>query len=260
MIEQIRSKHGDNYSYVIYDEEIRQAILIDPVATEQIKQFLSDRNLTPEIVVNTHGHGDHTQGNSVFQIGMGARVLCHPQAKSGVGKVDETVEEGAEISVGAEKLTVIYTPGHTEGDICLRGSDYLLSGDTLFLAGCGNPKFGGDIRKLFVSIKTKLRQLPGHLKLYPGHDYAVRNLEFAQSIEPGNELIQRKIQKVKVARMDGLQPSSILEEEKKYNPFFRFDDRRFIGRLEIHPAGKNLPAEYTDWDVFKHTRELRNSW
>ncbi len=260
MLKQLRSRHSDNYSYVVYDEETREAVLIDPVATERVKEFLLENKLDPRLIINTHGHGDHTQGNSYFQINMGTEVFCHPLARGSVGKVDATIDHGQKIQVGSETLEVIHTPGHTDGSICLRGEDYLLSGDTLFIAGCGNPGFGGDTKKLFKSIKFKLKPLEGGLELYPGHDYAIRNLEFARDIEPANKLIERKLKQVRVAKMDGEEPKSLLAEEKKYNPFFRFDDRRFIGRLEIHESGDELPSECTDWDVFKHTRELRNKW
>ncbi|MGM0380469.1 MAG: MBL fold metallo-hydrolase, partial [bacterium] len=213
MIKQIRSSYGDNYSYVIYDEHDGRAVLIDPVAHEEVKRFLLENDLTPEYLVNTHGHGDHTQGNQVFHQEMGSKIVAHSRAASAIGKVDRKVEDGDKLEIGNIQLEVIYTPGHTSGSICLRGADSLFSGDTVFLAGCGNPKFGGDARELFRSIKQKIVCLPDYLELYPGHDYAVKNLEFALHIEPDNQFATSKLDEIKASRMQNNEPSSTLGEE-----------------------------------------------
>lgn len=253
MIEQIRSPHGDNYSYVIYDESAPETILVDPVAVDPIKKFLSERDLIARYLINTHGHGDHTSGNAAFQSEDRAVSIAHPEAKKRMGKADRTVTDGDTVSVGNVEVTILYTPGHTDGSICLQTEDALISGDTLFLAGCGNPKFGGDTRKLFETIRDKIRPLPDDLVLYPGHDYAQRNLEFVQEIDPENFNLDQKISEVRAARIDGNEPSSTIEEEKQYNPFLRYDNRTVAEHI-------SLPQQYTGWDVFQKLRSLRNQW
>lgn len=254
MIKQLRSQHGDNFSYVIYDEEGGRAALVDPVARDTVEQFLRSRSLEPGWLINTHGHGDHTGANSEFQLQRNVEVLAHSRARSRIGKLDRELEDGEVLDLPGEKIKILHSPGHTDGGLCLVGDEHLISGDTLFLAGCGNPKFGGDTRDLFRSIKNKLRPLPDHLKLFPGHDYARKNLEFAVECNPKNEAAREKLDYVKGVSLEGRQPESTLGEEKKYNPFFNFDDPQWRDELT------RLSASPTDWKVFKRLRELRNNW
>jgi len=254
VIKRLRSEYGDNYSYVIYSENSGEAGLVDPVSTKAVRRFLSRNSLRPVWIVNTHGHGDHTGANQEFALGSETEIYGHVKAAGQIGKLDRKLRDGDIIELGEERLEVIHTPGHTPGSICLKSSDYLISGDTLFLAGCGNTSFGGNTKQLYQSIKNKLRPLPDRLKLLPGHDYALKNLKFARKFEPDSEIIQQKIDYVKGTKVSNKEPESILGEEKRYNPFFRFDDLNLIGKLE------GLPDSPTGWDVFKHFRQLRNSW
>ncbi len=254
MIKQFRSRYGDNYSYVIYDEQVLEALLVDPVAVEQVRQFLKEKELEVNYLINTHGHGDHTRGNPVFRREMGVKIAAHEEESGAVGKVDKALADGDILTAGDIELEVIHTPGHTPGSICLRNSEALFSGDTIFLSGCGNPKFGGDARRLFKSVKQKILRLPDHIKLLPGHDYAVKNLEFALHIEPENQFASGKLDEVKANRMQNKEPTSTLGEEKKYNPFFRFDEERL--RLQLD----GLSEDPTDKETFLLLRKLRNSW
>lgn len=252
MIEQLRTQHGDNYSYVVYDEPGGEALLVDPVATGRVSEILEDLSLTIEYLVNTHGHGDHTSGNNSF-MSDGVRLLAHPEESSGVGSLDQGLEHGDTVDVGGITVEVLHTPGHTSGSICLKTPNALISGDTVFLAGCGNPKFGGNTRDLFESFKTILRPLDNDLVLYPGHDYAERNLNFARSVDPDNPRVNDKLDEIK-SSSPGDEPHSTIGEEKDYNPFFRYDDPGLVENLE------ELPDQPSDWDVFSRLRELRNQW
>jgi len=253
LIKQFRSPHGDNYSYVIYSESSTEAALVDPVAVSPVKDFLDQQDLIARYVINTHGHGDHTSGNSSFQSEDRTVFIAHSEAKERIGRADRTVDDGDTISVGSLEIEVLHTPGHTDGSICLIAGNGLISGDTLFLAGCGNPKFGGDTRKLFETMRDKIRPLSDELILYPGHDYAQRNLEFAREVDPENFDLDEKTAHVRSVRIDGKEPRSTLREEKQYNPFLRYDNRRLAENLP-------LPDQYTGWDVFRKLRSLRNEW
>lgn len=253
MIKKFRSPHGDNYSYVVYSDSSSEVALIDPVAVSPIEEFLDQHDLMVRYVINTHGHGDHTSGNSAFESPEQNEVVAHPEARPRIGRIDRTVNDGDTITVGSLEIEILHTPGHTDGSICLVAGNGLLSGDALFLAGCGNPKFGGDTRKLFETMRDKIRPLDDDLILYPGHDYAQRNLDFAQEIDPENFDLDDKIADVRSARIDGEEPSSTLREEKMYNPFLRYDNRKLAQNLP-------LPDQYTGWDVFRKLRSLRNQW
>lgn len=241
---------GDNYSYILYDKAGGTACLVDPVATSSINDFLNKKNLDPVFLVNTHGHGDHTGGNSNF-IDRVEEVICHPSESSNIRNVTRTVDNGSTLQVGSLVVEILHTPGHTTGSICLKTDESLVTGDAVFLSGCGNPKFGGNTRELFKSFDDVLQPLDETLGLYPGHDYAERNLKFARSVDPDNPAVQQKLEEV---RNTSGEPSSTLKEEKKYNPFFRYDDQELIDQLD------GLPNNPTSWDVFKHLRQLRNNW
>ncbi len=254
MIKRLRSEYGDNYSYIIYNSEGNEATLVDPVVPKQINRFLTTNSLKPVCVINTHGHGDHTSGNREFRSVPSVKIICHPRAKNKIDGVSRTVEDGEVLNVGGHQLKVLYTPGHTPGSICLLAEEYLLTGDTLFLAGCGNPKFGGNPRDLFHSLKNKLLKLPEHLTVYPGHDYSQKNLKFALECEPDNSKIQQKLDYVRGVKLESKEPTSTIGEEKTYNPFFRFNSPTLIKNI------KGLQDEPTDWDIFKKLRERRNNW
>ena len=253
MIEQLTSPRGDNYSYVLHDGHHDTAMLVDPVNVDPVQQFLDEEGLEPRFVVNTHGHGDHTGGNSAFRE-QGAELIAHRLEENRVGDVDQIVLDGETLEVGNLDVQVIHTPGHTAGSICLRTDDGLISGDTVFLAGCGNPKYGGDTRDLFETFRDKIRPLDDSLNLYPGHDYALRNLEFAQDCEPRNTHIEEKLEEIRERRQSDQPPRSTLGEEKSYNPFLRYDQDSLRNNLS------NIQYRDSDWDVFKELRDLRNRW
>ncbi len=249
MLERVRVPGGDNYSYVLYDEPAGEAVLVDPVAVTHVREVLREKSLDPKTLINTHGHGDHTSGNDAFRSDV-SDVACHPEETGSINKVTRTVEHGDALTAGSLRIEILHTPGHTSGSICLKTRDVFVAGDTVFLAGCGNPKFGGDTRELFESFKETIRPLPDQLTLCPGHDYARRNLNFSRSVDPGNSAIDRKLSELD----NNGEPSSTLAEEKKYNPFFRFDKPELKQQLD------GLSASSSDWDVFSHLRERRNNW
>lgn len=78
-------------------------------------------------------------------------------------------DEGDTIAVGGLTLSVLATPGHSEGGVTLRCGDALFCGDTLFAGSCGRTDFpGGSVKKIMASLK-RLGSLEGDLKVYPGH-------------------------------------------------------------------------------------------
>lgn len=249
MIERIRSSPGDNYSYVLYDEPGGTACLIDPVATSGVRECIDSESLTPQFLVNTHGHGDHTSGNSTFLPEVD-ELLCHPNEKTSINNVTGTVSDGDSLNIGALTVEILHTPGHTSGSICLKTSDAIITGDAVFLAGCGNPKFGGSTRDLFESFRDKLVPLDDELTLYPGHDYAEKNLRFAHEIEPDNDYATRKLNDVR----SGDEPISTIGEEKNYNPFFRFRESALKKQLS------RVDPKTPDHEVFEILRSKRNKW
>lgn len=151
----------------------------------------ADQRQRVRLIVNTHGHIDHTAAVADLRAALGAvPVLMHPadiEVVEGNGPdglrflgreyhpilPDRLLHEGDEVCWGACALRVLETPGHSPGGICLVGHGLLLSGDTLFRRGVGAWRFfKGDKASLFASIHGKLLTLPAETVVYPGHGEA----------------------------------------------------------------------------------------
>jgi len=164
-------QHGDNFSYIIADEETREAIVVDSSYNAgEITQIIKTEELHLKYLINTHGHSDHTAGNEELRFKFGVKTIAHKLSRN---NPDVTVEDGDEINVGSVKIKVIYTPGHTPDGICLLAEGKkLLTGDTLFVGECGRTDMaGGDSAKLHNSLFNKLMRLGDEIEVFPGHDY-----------------------------------------------------------------------------------------
>ena len=167
-------QHGDNFSYILADPETREAAVIDSSynATEIIKTIKS-QSLRLKYIINTHGHSDHTAGNSELRSLFSAKIVTHNQSKT---SSDIKVEDGEVLNVGKIAIKVLYTPGHTPDSICLLvDKEKLFTGDTLFVGECGRTDLpGGNAKNLYESLFNKLLSLDDSIEVYPGHDYGSR--------------------------------------------------------------------------------------
>lgn len=161
---------GDNFTYVIADPESREAAVVDPsFNVKPIIRILEENRLKLKYIICTHHHFDHTAEVDFFKTRFGAKVVAH---KLSAIEKDIEVEDGSVIEVGSIKINVIHTPGHTEDSICLLFDNKLLTGDTLFVGGCGRTDLpGGDTEKLYQSLYNKILKLEDSVEIYPGHDY-----------------------------------------------------------------------------------------
>jgi len=246
---------GDNLAYIVGCQKKKKVAVVDPVASHAILEYCRDKKLEILYVLNTHGHPDHTAGNDTIVKATGAKVMAHSEDRP--PGVDKTLKDGDEIEVGTRKIKVIHTPGHTSGSVCFQINNKILSGDTLFLAGAGNTRFGGNVGDLFDSITRKIMPLSDKYTVHPGHDYSENNLRFARTLEPENQSIDHKLKELKNASRNGHVVMSTIGEEKKYNPFFRFTEPEVLESIksEFPEIEESDPKE-----VFRHIRELRNNW
>lgn len=246
--------------YLVGDKPAGSAILIDPVSPNACLSALKTHNLKLIAIINTHTHPDHTAGNNYVIKETKAPLAVHKSEADSVG-ANVKLEDGESIEMGALKAKILHTPGHTVGSICVfvepqEGASYIFTGDTLFLAGCGNTRFGGNINALFESLATKLMTLEDNIIVCPGHDYAVKNLQFSLSREPNNKSAEKKLEEALALAHEGRTLFSTIGEEKSYNPFFRFRSPSIIAKLKTE-----FPELVDDdFQVFAKLRELRNSW
>jgi hydroxyacylglutathione hydrolase len=161
---------GDNFSYVLADEESKEAMVVDPSFNNAaITKVLQSRDLKLKFIVNTHGHSDHTAGNRELKERCGGKVVAHHMSSS---PKDLGVGDGDTLSLGMTLAKVIHTPGHSLDSICLIADGKVLTGDTLFVGECGRTDSGGgNPTQMYHSLFDKLMKLDDETEVYPGHDY-----------------------------------------------------------------------------------------
>jgi glyoxylase-like metal-dependent hydrolase (beta-lactamase superfamily II) len=173
--------------HVLADARTREAIAIDTATPSLawIADELAARDWTLKLIVSTHGHWDHIGDNAAVTEHTGAQIAVHPldrdrltdpQPGSAPFEIVPSIPavdlaEGGEIRFGEIRLTVLHTPGHTEGSVCLLARDdgLLYSGDTLFAGGWGRVDLpGGDPAEMAASL-ARLSELEDATEVFPGH-------------------------------------------------------------------------------------------
>jgi len=220
-IEQFR--FGDNLAYLLYGKT--EAMAVDGGAWQEILSFLEQHNLNLKIVTNTHRHYDHTPGDDHLLKKTKAKFLdC------------ASLADNETILIDGDPVAVYRTPGHSQDSICFHTGHNLITGDTLFNATIGNC-FSGDLRGFFESIK-RLMALPDDTRVFAGHDYVRDSLAFARHLEPQNKDIERFRQS---CDPDFLY--STLADERKINPYLRFNEEPILNLVKNH----SLPHA-TEWE------------
>ncbi|MBT8338723.1 MAG: MBL fold metallo-hydrolase [Desulfatitalea sp.] len=208
-IEQMRLGRMRTFGYLIGDEVSGNAALIDPAFdTADILHRANQSGYNITHVLNTHHHADHTAGNKAVIKVTGALLCIHASdapALSGLinratsrmlggrrsPSPDRLLTDGDKLHVGTIELTILHTPGHTPGGICIHTPGHVFTGDTLFVGAIGRADLpGSSAEQLLAAIHRKLYTLPDETIVWPGHDYGDR-------------------------------PSSIVGHERQHNPYTR---------------------------------------
>jgi hydroxyacylglutathione hydrolase len=193
IFEQIRVGGDRNFGYLVGDRAARVAAAVDPAFSPALfVERAEAQGLRIVWILNTHGHGDHTNGNAELRRTTGARIAAHADAP---GKPDLALADGDEVAVGSIAIRALHVPGHTEDHLLffLPAEKVAITGDILFVGKVGGTSTDEEARTEYESLKRVLRDLPGETTVWPGHDY-------------------------------GCRPSSTLALEALMNPFLRVKD------------------------------------
>jgi hydroxyacylglutathione hydrolase len=175
---------------VIGDEANREAIVIDPGDDiEDVLSLVRKHNLQVKQIVVTHAHIDHVGGAMKLRAATGAPILLNQNdyallkmldvqatwigvAPPGKVEIDHSIGQADSIKAGSLEASVIHTPGHTEGSICLYfpAEKKLIAGDTLFAGSIGRTDLpGGSYEKIIRSLHDQVLALPDETIVIPGH-------------------------------------------------------------------------------------------
>lgn len=216
----------DNYAWLL--DEL--GVVVDPSEPGPVLAALAGRPLRG--IWLTHHHWDHVGGvGELITRFPGIPVVAGAFDRDRIAGLTDTVVEGDRVG----PARILEVPGHTLGAVAWVLDDVVFTGDTLFQAGCGR-LFEGDPETMVRSL-TKLRALPDGLRMACGHDYSARNLGFARTVDPG-------------LTRQPCPPPGDLGEEKRTNPFLRWDDPALAGLIGTKPG---VPT-------FFALRTRRDSW
>ena len=175
-VRQLKLGPMENFVYLVGAEGARETALIDPAWDVEAALAAAEedgRAVTHALV--SHHHFDHVNGLPMVLDKGGIHVFAHradlPRLAPELQREVSAVEAGTAVEVGPLQIAAMHTPGHTPGSTCWHAGEGLFAGDTVFVNACGRCDLaGGDPEQMFQSLK-RVSELPGEVRLYPGHDY-----------------------------------------------------------------------------------------
>lgn len=173
LFRQLFDKETSTYTYLIADEQTKEAALVDPVL-EQVERdykLINELGLTLQFCLETHVHADHITGTGKLRELTNCRGIVPVNAH--VGCADQSVKHDEVLQVGNIEIRAISTNGHTDSHMAyLVNGSHVLTGDALFVRGCGRTDFqGGNAGILYDRVTQRLFTLPPQTLVYPAHDY-----------------------------------------------------------------------------------------
>lgn len=207
----------ENFIYLIHDHATDQAAVVDPAwDVDAILALAERRGVRITDILLTHSHNDHINGiQGVLEQHDSQLHLLKPEAVFwGKQLAAPRLHHGGDLlKVGETEIEVLHTPGHTPGSACYRIDRDLITGDTLFVFGCGRCDLsGGDPEQMFDTLRALREGLPGDTVIHPGHNYAEKT-------------------------------TSTLAEQADCNPFMHFDDAGAFThyRMHLHDRIRHTP-------------------
>ncbi len=245
--------YSDNYIWLISSGGTACAV-VDPGDARPVRDVLKRENLDLRYILLTHHHPDHVGGMPELKKQTGAEVFGPDDTR--VTGIDHIMREGdvARLPELGLEFDVLEVPGHTATHIVFSGNGCLFCGDTLFSVGCGR-LFEGTAEQMQDSL-DKLAVLPADTRVYCGHEYTLANCLFALEVEPDNENLQAKTERVKAQRSAGeITLPGRLGEELNINPFLRSRAKTVVEAARNRDASVSPGAS-----TLKAIRQWKDSW
>lgn len=185
----------ENFIYLIEDVATRRTAVVDPAwDVETITEFADQSDLRITDVLLTHSHHDHINGVDQLLSHSDAAVHLLKQESAFWGEKSiplKTHSGGDRLHLGETEIEIMHTPGHTPGSACYRLGEEIITGDTLFVFGCGRCDLkGGDPEEMFVTLKRMRHELPTDTTIHPGHNYAETETSTLKEQLEGNPFMQ----------------------------------------------------------------------
>ncbi len=241
---------SDNYIFLLHDPQTQGAAVVDPAEAGPVLRQLQQLGAELVAIFNTHHHADHVGGNrQLLQHYPNAVVYGGATDRGRIPGQQVELSAGHTVCFAGQTAQILFVPGHTRGHIAYYFSEsgHLFCGDTLFAGGCGR-LFEGTPTQMVNSL-AQLRDLPEPTQIWCAHEYTLKNLEFAITVDPQNPDLQERLQQVRAARSRGQAtiPSQIGVEQRT-NPFLRWDQ----------PALQETARSQDPVQVFAQIRGLKD--
>ena len=222
---------SDNYIFLLHDPKQNIAAVVDPAEAEPVLRCLEELGAELAAIFNTHHHMDHVGGNrQLIEHFPNVRVYGGAEDRGRIPGQQVFLQEGDKVKFAGRVGKILFVPGHTNGHIAyyfpaeVEGeTGDLFCGDTLFAGGCGR-LFEGTPTQMVDSL-SKLRGLPDNTRVWCAHEYTLKNLQFALTVDAENPYLQTRFAEVQEARhrSEATVPSQ-LGVEKRTNPFLRWEN------------------------------------
>lgn len=210
----------ENFVYLLHDHSSNTAAIVDPAwDVEQVIDIAQQKDIKITDILLTHSHHDHINGIHRVLDTYDAQIhLLHDEATFwDEPLVKPALHHGGDsISLGNSQIDILHTPGHTPGSACYRMENDLITGDTLFVFGCGRCDLkGGDPNTMFETLQKMKTELPRDITLHPGHNYSPQH------------------------------PTSTMGEQCDGNPFLHFENKNDFQRyrMQIHDQIRDTPYD-----------------
>ncbi|NEO46628.1 hydroxyacylglutathione hydrolase [Moorena bouillonii] len=246
---------SDNYIFLLHDPKQNIAAVVDPAEAKPVIQRLKELDAELVAIFNTHHHMDHVGGNrQLMQQFPDVCVYGGAEDRGRIPGQQVFLNECDRVEFGDRLAQVFFVPGHTRGHIAYYfppvvpgETGELFCGDTLFAGGCGR-LFEGTPGQMVESM-SKLRDLPDNTRVWCAHEYTLKNIQFALSVDGENPDLQERFAQVQKARhrKEATVPSE-LGVEKHTNPFLRWED----------PALQSAVQAKEPVKTFARLREMRD--